>query len=82
VVTARALRCEHCGKEFVAPVRARPGPAPKYCGRTCRQRAYELRQWSPELDALRKRVRMLERLNARMRAELIRRGWTSDDPLP
>jgi hypothetical protein len=75
-VVNRQLECAHCGVRFTPPPRARPGPSPKYCGRTCRQRAYELRKVYPELEALRQRVRVLERANRRMHAELKKRSWT------
>ena len=74
----RGLECGHCGKAFTPPPRATPGPAPKYCGRTCRQRAYELRKVMPELEELRKRVRVLERVNRRLHGELRKYGWTPD----
>jgi hypothetical protein len=35
-----------------------------------------LRKVYPELEALRLRVRVLERANRRMHAELKKRGWT------
>lgn len=35
-------RCEHCGR--VLPVREGPGRPAKYCRRSCRQRAFEMRR--------------------------------------
>ena len=74
------MECVHCGKSFTPPERERPGPAPKYCGRTCRQRAYELRKVTPELEQLRRRVRVLERANRTLHAELKKLGWSPDQP--
>jgi hypothetical protein len=39
--TANEQRCEHCGR--VLPVREGPGRPAKYCRRSCRQRAFEMR---------------------------------------
>jgi hypothetical protein len=35
------LVCAHCGRAFTHD--GRPGPTPRYCRRSCRQRAYETR---------------------------------------
>jgi hypothetical protein len=35
------LVCAHCGRTFTPS--HRPGPTPRYCRRSCRQRAYEAR---------------------------------------
>ena len=35
------LACAHCGQAFTHT--GRPGPTPRYCRRSCRQRAYEAR---------------------------------------
>jgi len=35
------MDCEHCGR--MVEYRYRSGPMPKFCGQSCRQRAYELR---------------------------------------
>lgn len=78
VPPARSLRCAHCERSFTPPPRARPGPAPKYCGRTCRQRAYELRQVAPELARLRREVRVLRKVNRQLSAELRKLGWRPD----
>jgi hypothetical protein len=74
----QTLVCRHCGREFTAPSRRRPGPVPRYCGRSCRQRAYELRRDAPRSAELLARVRMLERVNRRLLAELHALGWTPD----
>jgi hypothetical protein len=76
--SARRLECAHCGTVFVPPARARPGPTPKYCGRTCRQRAYELRSVLPDYEALRREVRTLRKVNRQLHAELRKLGWTRD----
>jgi len=75
---ARQLRCAHCDRVFEPAPRARPGPAPRYCGRTCRQRAYELRSALPEYEALRREVRVLRKVNRQLHAELRRLGWRPD----
>jgi hypothetical protein len=76
--TARELQCAHCGTSFTAPPRAKPGPVPKYCGRTCRQRAYELRAVLPDYERLRREVRTLRKVNRQLHAELRKLGWTAD----
>ena len=72
------LECAHCGRGFTPETRSRPGPLPLYCGRTCRQRAYELRKAIPELAELRREVRVLRRVNRQLHAELRKLGWTPD----
>jgi hypothetical protein len=74
----RRLECAHCGRAFDPPPRAKPGPAPKYCGRTCRQRAYELRSALPDYERLRREVKVLRKVNRRLYAELRKLGWTRD----
>src|SRR4051794_31099091 len=71
----RQLRCKHCEREFTPPPRARRGPNPKYCGRTCRQRAYELRAVLPDYERLRREVVRLRRENRRLYTELDKLGW-------
>jgi hypothetical protein len=75
---ARQLRCAHCDRPFDPPPRAKPGPVPTYCGRTCRQRAYELRVALPELEKLRREVRSLRRANRTLHEELRKLGWTPE----
>jgi hypothetical protein len=41
VTDPTTLVCAHCARAFPAP--DRPGPTPRYCRRSCRQRAYEAR---------------------------------------
>lgn len=41
VTTPTSATCAHCGQPFT--VDRRPGPTPRYCRRSCRQRAYEAR---------------------------------------
>jgi hypothetical protein len=77
VANPASVECAHCGREFTPAPRARPGARPRYCGRTCRQRAYELRKAVPELAELRREVRSLRRVNAMLREELRKLGWTS-----
>ncbi|MET9618895.1 hypothetical protein [Kitasatospora indigofera] len=43
------LRCEWCGWPFSPPKAT--GRKPRYCRRSCRQRAYEARQTRAEVDA-------------------------------
>ena len=40
--------CEHCGRSFA--VSGSPGRPRKYCRRSCRQRAFEARQHSDDLE--------------------------------
>lgn len=40
-MTRAAVKCRWCGQE-IQP--GRLGPVPKYCRRSCRQRAYEMRK--------------------------------------
>jgi hypothetical protein len=44
----KRLRCFHCRKRFTAPQRGRP---PRYCSASCRQRAYEKRRASSQVEA-------------------------------
>jgi hypothetical protein len=76
--SARQRQCAHCGRAFDPPPRAKPGPAPRYCGRTCRQRAYELRAVLPEYERLRREVRVLRKVNRQLHAELRKLGRTPD----
>lgn len=69
------VECAHCGRRFTPAPRARQGAAPKYCGRTCRQRAYELRKALPELTELRRENRGLRQTNTYLRGELRKLGW-------
>ena len=78
VPPARRLRCAHCERLFDPPPRAKPGPAPRYCGRTCRQRAYELRAVLPDYERLRREVRVLRKVNRQLHAELRKLGWRPD----
>lgn len=41
VTTPTSATCAHCGRPFT--VDRRSGPSPRYCRRSCRQRAYEAR---------------------------------------
>ncbi|WP_331722214.1 hypothetical protein [Kitasatospora sp. NBC_00315] len=43
------IRCEWCGWPFRPPKAT--GRKPRYCRRSCRQRAYEARQTRAEVDA-------------------------------
>jgi hypothetical protein len=52
--SSRRVACEWCGRPFEPPP-GRRGPAPRYCSRSHRQRAYEARRLAaaaPDLDGL------------------------------
>lgn len=53
------LRCAWCGNAFEQP--NRKGPVPRYCGGSCRQRAFEERRLDELIDQRDRAVRALAR---------------------
>ncbi len=76
-------RCDRCKTKFKVPLRGR---VPRFCSRSCRQRAYEKRKWRrpTELELLARDIDSVRVRNA-IRTEVwsvLKQAGLVDDPTP